>query len=187
MSFNLVVIEGYLGSKPVLNITTTNQVPVCNLRVATNEGWTDAQGQKQTKTEWHTVVCFKGLAQTVAAHMDKGRQVLIQGRLQTREYMGKAVDGNGQPVMLSDGTQLMVKKYTTEIVASNVQFLGKNPNSNAYPAGTAVQAAPAAAPATFVVAPAAAPAVAPAAPVVAADANAVQGTFVQPIDNIPGV
>ena len=185
MSFNKVIIEGYLGSKPVLNTTNTNQVPVCNLRVATNESWTDkVTQQKVEKVEWHTVVCYRGLAQTVATHMDKGRQVLIEGRLQTREFTGQAKYPNGQPVVDANGAPVLVQRRTTEIVASNVQFLGKNPNNTAYPAGTAVAAAPAvipaANPAQFVVA-------APEAPVVAGSPEAVAGTFVQPIESIPGV
>lgn len=186
MSFNKVIIEGYLGAKPELKITNTNQVPVCNLRVATNEGWTDKQGVKQEKTEWHTVVCYRGLAQTVAQHMDKGRQVLVEGRLQNREFDGPTKYPNGQPVVDANGNPVIVRRYTTEIVAINVQFLGKNPNNTAYPAGTAVAAAPAvipaAAPAQFVVAAPETP-----APVVAADPQAVAGTFVQPITSIPGV
>jgi len=193
--FNKAIIEGHLGSKPELKTTTTNGVPVCNLSVCTNESWTDkTTGQKMEKKEWHNVVCFKGLAETVAAHMDKGRQVLVEGRLQTREYMGKATNADGSPIMLSTGQQLMVRKFTTEIVANNVQFLGKNPNSRAYPAGTAVQAVGAVAPAASIVAPAAAPVfiVAPpaqsaVAPVVDANPQTVAGTFVQPIASIPGV
>lgn len=186
--FNKVIIEGHLGSKPELKTTTTNGVQVCNLSVCTNESWTDkVTGQKKEKKEWHNVVCFKGLAGTVAAHMDKGRQVLVEGRLQTREYMGKATNADGSPIMLSTGQQLMVRKFTTEIVASNVQFLGKNPNSQAYPAGSVVQAvgavAPPAAP-VFIVAP---PAQSAVAPVVAANPQTVAGTFVQPIASIPGV
>lgn len=176
-SLNKVQIIGHIGADPVLNHTNTNQVPVVNLRVATNEGWTDQNGQKHENTTWHTVVCFKKLAQTVAQYMAKGRQIYVEGRLQVRPYMGQAKDANGQPVMMTNGQPLMVQKYATEIVAFNIQFLGKNPNANAYPqanvavnpAGAPVVAAPgyvapAAAPGTvnpantFVTAPAAAPA-----------------------------
>jgi single-strand DNA-binding protein len=178
-SLNKVQIIGHIGADPVLNHTTTNQVPVVNLRVATNEGWTDNQGQKHENTTWHTVVCFKKLAQTVAQYMAKGRQVYIEGRLQVRPYMGQAKDANNQPIMMTNGQPLMVQKYATEIVAFNVQFLGKNPNANAYPqANVAVNPA-------GVVAPAGAPVVAapgyvaPAgAPVAAAPAVNPAATFV---------
>lgn len=132
-NLNKVQLIGHLGADPELKYTNTNNVPVVNLRVATNEGWTDQQGQKHENTTWHTVVCFKKLAQTVAQYMQKGRQVYIEGRLQVRPYMGQARDGNNQPVLMTNGQPLMVLKYATEIVAFNVQFLGKNPNATAYP------------------------------------------------------
>ena len=132
-SLNKVQLIGHLGTDPELKNTNTNGVPVVNLRVATNEGWTDQQGQKHESTTWHTVVCFKKLAQTVSQYMSKGRQVYVEGRIQTREYMGQAKDEAGNVIMMTNGQPLMVKKYATEIVAFNVQFLGKNPNAQAYP------------------------------------------------------
>lgn len=132
-SLNRVELIGHIGQDPQLKQTTANSVPVVNLRIATNEAWTDQQGQRQERTTWHTVVCFKRLAEVVAQYMSKGRQVYVEGRLQTREYMGKATNEQGQPIAYGDGQPVMVKKYATEIVATNVQFLGKNPNSTAYP------------------------------------------------------
>ena len=167
-SLNKVSLIGHIGADPELKLTTTNNVPVVNLRIATNEGWTDENNVKHEATTWHTVVCFRGLAQTVAQYMKKGRQVYVEGRLQTREYMGKAVDANNQPIMYGNGQPVMVKKYTTEIVAYNVQFLGANP-MNAYNAG--MQAAMAG---TGVAAPAGTVVAAPGNP------NAVAATFVQP-------
>lgn len=166
-NLNKVQLIGHIGADPVLKTTNTNQVPVVNLRIATNEGWTDAQGQKHENTTWHTVVCFKGLAQTVAQYMKKGRQVYIEGRLQTREYMGQVKDAAGNVIIMTNQQPLMVKKYATEIVAYNVQFLGANP-MNAYNQGLQAAMGGQAAPAT-------APVV---APVVAADPNAVAATFV---------
>jgi len=174
-SLNKATLIGHIGADPELKMTNTNGVPVVNLRVATNEGWTDAQGQKHENTTWHTVVCYRNLAQVVAQYMKKGRQVYVEGRLQTREYLGKAIDANGNEIKYPDGSNVMVKKYATEIVAWNVQFLGANP-MNAYNQGMQAAMAgatptppvvngaanPAAAAATFVTAPAAAnPAVAP--------------------------
>lgn len=189
-NLNKVQLIGHLGADPELKFTNTNGVPVVNLRVATNEGWTDAQGTKHENTTWHTVVCFKKLAQTVAQYMAKGRQVYIEGRLQVRPYMGQAKDQAGNVVMMTNQQPLMVQKYATEIVAFNVQFLGKNPNATAYPqanvavnpagntqfvqpAGAPVVAAPVAAPA--------APAVAPANAFVTAPAGAPAAETVQPV------
>lgn len=181
-NLNKVQLIGHLGADPELKYTNTNNVPVVNLRVATNEGWTDQQGQKHENTTWHTVVCFKKLAQTVAQYMQKGRQVYIEGRLQVRPYMGQARDGNNQPIMMTNGQPLMVLKYATEIVAFNVQFLGKNPNASAYP-----QANVAVNPAGNVVAPAAVnPAVAnPAAAFVTAPTTTPETTVAPVAVNPP--
>ncbi len=202
---NLTIIEGHLGADPVLNSTNTNNVPVCNIRVATNRKWKNAQGQLVEDTQWHNVVCWNKVANTVAQFMRKGSHVLIEGRLQTRSFMGQTTYENGQPVVDGAGTPIMVKRYTTEIVASSVTFLDKKPQATAYaqpgvaagPAVAVAAAAPAAAPVAVAaggfVMPAApvAPAAAPVAgtTVVAADPNVVQATFVQPVtvDAPPGV
>lgn len=162
---NKVSIIGHIGVKPVLNHTTTNQVPVCNLSVAVNDSWKDkTTGEKKEKTTWMNVVCYRGLAETVVAHMDKGRQVYVEGRLDIRKFAGKVnYAANGQPIVDAAGNPIMAERYATEIVATDVQFLGKNPDAQTYPAGTAV---PAAAPAA-------------AAPVVEATPGAVASTFVQ--------
>jgi single-strand DNA-binding protein len=162
---NKVSLIGHIGVKPVLNHTTTNQVPVCNLSIAVNDSWKDKiTGEKKEKTTWMNVVCYRGLAETVVAHMDKGRQVYVEGRLDIRKFAGKVnYAANGQPIVDAAGNPIMAERYATEIVATDVQFLGKNPNAQAYPAGTAV--APAALPAT--------------APVIAGTPAAVASTFVQ--------
>lgn len=164
MSFNKTILEGYIGADPVLSTTNTQQRAVCNLRLCTNEGWTDkASGQRMEKPVWHTIVCWDDLARRIVQWKRKGDQILVEGRLQYREYMGKATYQDGSPVMLADGTQLMVKKFASEIVAQNIQFLGKPKDASAYaqPAGTAPVVAAAGNPA--VVQPAFTPA-APAAP-----------------------
>ncbi len=81
---------------------------VCNLNIATNEAWTDKNGVKQEKTEWHRVVVFGKLAELCNQYLVKGRQVYLEGKLQTRQWQDK----EGQT------------KYTTEVVAQTVQFLG---------------------------------------------------------------
>lgn len=173
-NLNKVQLIGHIGADPELKITNTNQVPVVNLRIATNEGWTDNNGQKHENTTWHTVVCFRGLAQTVAQYMKKGRQVYIEGRLQSREYMGQVKDAAGNVIMMTNGQPLLVKKYTTEIVAFNVQFLGSNP-MNAYNQG--MQAAMLGNGNTAI--PAAAPNAVVAAPTAPAPGT-VNATFIQP-------
>lgn len=105
---NKVIIVGRLGGDPELRYTPGGQA-VARLSVATSENWTDKQGQKQERTEWHRVVVWGKLAEICGQHLAKGRQVYVEGRLQTRSWDDKAT---GQ------------KKYSTEINAQTVQFLG---------------------------------------------------------------
>lgn len=116
-SLNRVTLLGNLGQDPEVRATTKG-ASVTNLRVATNDGYTDKDGQRQEQTEWHRVVVWGKAAEASAKFLKKGSSVLIEGRLQTRSYKRDGVD-----------------VYTTEVVASNVQFLssarGKAPNSGA--------------------------------------------------------
>jgi single-strand DNA-binding protein len=105
---NKVIIVGRLGGDPEVRYTPSGQA-VARLSIATSESWNDKQGQKQERTEWHRVVVWGKIAEIVGQHLSKGRQVYVEGRLQTRSWDDKAT---GQ------------KKYSTEIVASTVQFLG---------------------------------------------------------------
>ncbi len=107
MSVNKVILLGRLGQDPELKYTPGGAA-VCNFSVATTEAWTDKQGQKQEKTEWHRIVVWGKLAELCNQYLAKGRQAFIEGRLQTRSWDDK------------DGT----KRYTTEIMASTVQFIG---------------------------------------------------------------
>ena len=107
MSVNKVILLGRLGQDPELKYTP-NGSAVCNFSVATTESWTDKSGQKQDKTEWHRIVVWGKLAELCNQYLSKGRQAFIEGKLQTRSWDDK--DGN--------------KKYTTEILASTVQFIG---------------------------------------------------------------
>src|SRR5690606_3389198 len=86
---------------------TQSGTAVGNLRIATNEKWTDKSGQRQERTEWHRVVVFGKTAENCSKYLKKGRQIYVEGRIQTNEWQDK--DGN--------------KRYTTEIVATNVTFL----------------------------------------------------------------
>jgi single-strand DNA-binding protein len=105
---NKVIIVGRLGGDPELRYTPGGQA-VARLSVATSENWTDKQGQKQERTEWHRIAVWGKLAEICGQHLAKGRQVYVEGRLQTRSWDDKAT---GQ------------KRYATEIVANTVQFLG---------------------------------------------------------------
>lgn len=104
---NKVIIVGRLGQDPEIKQVGSGQ-SVARLNVATSENWTGKDGQKQERTEWHRIVVWGRQAENCAKHLSKGRQVYVEGRLQTRQWE----DQQGQ------------KKYTTEIVASTVQFLG---------------------------------------------------------------
>jgi single-strand DNA-binding protein len=107
MSVNKVILLGRLGQDPEIRYTPTSAA-VCNFSIATSESWTDKAGEKKEKTEWHRIVVWGKLAELCNQYLSKGRQVFVEGRLQTRSWDDK------------DGT----KRYTTEIVANTVQFIG---------------------------------------------------------------
>jgi single-strand DNA-binding protein len=107
MSVNKVILLGRLGQDPELKYTPGGAA-VCNFSLATTESWTDKQGQKQEKTEWHRIVVWGKLAELCNQYLSKGRQAFVEGRLQTRSWDDK------------DGA----KRYTTEIMANTVQFIG---------------------------------------------------------------
>ena len=104
---NKVILVGNLGANPEMRFTQGGQA-VANLRIATTERWTDKNGQKQEATEWHRVVVWGKQAEIVGQYLTKGRQVYIEGRIQTRQWQ----DQQGQ------------KRFTTEVVAQRVQMLG---------------------------------------------------------------
>jgi len=104
---NKVIVVGNLGNDPELRHTPQGSA-VATFSVATSESWMGKDGQKQERTEWHRIVVWAKLAELCAKYLSKGRQAYIEGRLQTRTWDDK--DGN--------------KRYTTEIVASTIQFLG---------------------------------------------------------------
>lgn len=108
MSVNKVILLGNLGADPEVRFTQGGQA-VATFRMATSESWTDrSSGQRQERTEWHRVVAWGRLAELCGEYLRKGRQCYVEGRIQTREWQDK----EGQ------------KRYTTEIVASQVVFLG---------------------------------------------------------------
>lgn len=103
---NKVILRGNLGNSPELRYTGS-QVAVCNFRLATNERYTDKEGNKKEITEWHRITVWGKLAEVCAQYLNTGREVLLEGKLRTRQWD----DNEG------------VKRYTTEIVASGVEFL----------------------------------------------------------------
>ncbi len=105
---NKVILVGNLGRDPEVRYSA-NGGAVANITIATSEQWTDKQsGQKQERTEWHRVVLFNRLGEIAGEYLRKGSQVYIEGKLQTRKWQ----DNNGQD------------RYTTEIVANEMQMLG---------------------------------------------------------------
>jgi single-strand DNA-binding protein len=118
---NKAIIVGRLGRDPELRYTPSG-VAVANFSVATSEEWKDKDsGEKRERTEWHRIVAFARLGEICGEYLAKGKQVYIEGRIQTRDWE----DQNG------------VKRYTTEIVANQMQMLGSRDN-----AGPARQEAP---------------------------------------------
>ncbi|MCB0412637.1 MAG: single-stranded DNA-binding protein [Bdellovibrionales bacterium] len=112
---NKAIVIGRLGADPEVK-TVSNGNTVARLSVATSETWNDRDGQKQERTEWHRVVVWGKLAELCGKYLSKGRQVYLEGRLQTRSWEDQ--QGN--------------KRYTTEIVANTVQFLsGGGPSTSA--------------------------------------------------------
>lgn len=104
---NKVIIVGHLGQDPEVRYMPDG-TPVANFSIATSETWKDKQtGEKKERTEWHRIVAWRNLGELCGKYLAKGRQVYIEGKLQTRSWE-------------KDG----VTRYTTEIVATDVQFLG---------------------------------------------------------------
>lgn len=112
-SVNKVILIGNLGSDPEVRYTASGTA-VSNFNIATNEQWNNKEGQKEERTEWHRIVCWGRTAELCSQYLSKGRPVYLEGRLQTREWEDK--DGN--------------KRYTTEVVAQTVKFLGSRGETN---------------------------------------------------------
>ena len=106
-SVNKVILIGNLGADPEMRFTKAGTA-VCNIRLATNEGYKDKEGVWQEKTEWHRVIVWGKQAETCGEYLKKGRQAYIEGRIGTREWE----DDNGN------------KRQITEVTADKVTFLG---------------------------------------------------------------
>lgn len=126
MDLNRVTIIGRLTRDPELKSLPSGK-SVCTMSVATGRSWTDANGQKQQQTEFHNVVLWSKLGEIANQYLRKGRQVYLEGRLQTRDWMGKD----------------NVKKYRTEIIAENMIMLGGGQSAGGAASGNASYSAPA--------------------------------------------
>ncbi len=110
---NKAIIVGTLGQDPDVKYTASGS-PVVNISVATNETWKDKQtGEAQERTEWHRIVMFGKLAEIAAQYLKKGSQAYFEGKIQTRKWQDKS----GQD------------RYSTEIVANEMQMLGGRQSS----------------------------------------------------------
>ena len=107
MSLNKVLLIGNLGRDPEVRFTPGGKA-VARFSIATSETWSDQEGQKQERTEWHNIVVWGKQAESCGQYLSKGRQVFIEGQIRSRQYDDK------------EG----VKKYITEVNAQRVQFLG---------------------------------------------------------------
>ena len=108
MSVNKVILVGNLGKDPELRYTAGGTA-VATFSLATSERFKDRNGEMQEKTEWHNIVAWRNLAEICGKYLHKGKQVYIEGKIQTRSYDDR--DGN--------------KRYITEIVADQMQMLGR--------------------------------------------------------------
>ena len=122
---NKVILIGNLGADPELRYTSGGSA-VADLRVATSRRWTAKDGTAKEETEWHRVVVWGKQAESCKEYLSKGRQIFIEGRLQTRQWEDR--DGN--------------KRYTTEVVAETVKFLGSGGRGGASGAGPGEPPAP---------------------------------------------
>ncbi len=106
---NKVILVGNLGRDPEVRSTPSGQ-PVATFSLATNRKWRDRDGNRQEQTEWHNIVCWGRQAEIAGQYLTKGRQVFVEGRLQTRSWEDK---------------QSGEKKYRTEVICDNFQMLGQ--------------------------------------------------------------
>jgi single-strand DNA-binding protein len=108
MAVNKAILVGNLGRDPEVRHIPSGQA-VANFTLATSDSYTDRNGARQERTDWHNIVVYGKQAELCGQYLKKGRQVYVEGRISTRQYEAK--DGSG-------------KRYRTEIVAQRVQFLG---------------------------------------------------------------
>lgn len=113
MSVNKAILVGSVGRDPEVRVS--NDAKVATFTLATNERYKDRNGEYQTTTDWHTIVCWRATAEVVEKYVKKGMQLYVEGKIKTRSWE----DQNGN------------KRYVTEIIADNVQMLGKKEDNAA--------------------------------------------------------
>ena len=118
---NKVILIGNLGADPEVRYTPDG-VPVANFNLATTESWTDRNGERQERTEWHKIVAWRKLAEIAGQYLKKGSRIYVEGKLQTRSWE----DQNGQ------------RRYMTEVIANDLQMLDSRGEASA--SGAAQQA-----------------------------------------------
>jgi single-strand DNA-binding protein len=111
-NLNKVMLIGRLGQDP--EVKDAGNTPVANFSIATNENWTDKSGEKQERTEWHNIVAWDKLADLAGNYLRRGSNIYCEGKLQTRSW--ESQEGE--------------KKYRTEVVINQLQFLDKKEDSN---------------------------------------------------------
>lgn len=116
-SLNKVMLIGHLGKDPEVRYTSDG-TPVATFSLATSENWTDKSGTRQDRTEWHNIVAWRRFADLSQKYLTKGRQVYIEGRIQSRDWNDR--EGN--------------RRRTTEIVVSQIVLLGSRSQSADAPA-----------------------------------------------------
>ena len=114
-SVNKVILIGNLGRDPETRYMSNGEA-VTNITLATTDTWKDRNGEKQEKTEWHRVTFYRKLAEIAGEYLKKGRQVYIEGRLETRKWTDKT--GN--------------ERYTTEVIATDMKMLGSRSGSGSF-------------------------------------------------------
>ena len=125
-SVNKVILIGNAGRDPEVRVTPGG-TQVCNFTLATNEQWKDKAGQPQTRTEWHRIVVWGKQAEVCRQYVTKGKQVYVEGSLQTREWNDR--DGN--------------KRTTTEVRAARIQLLGRPDGERSQPGASSAGEMPA--------------------------------------------
>ena len=127
MSVNKVILLGRLGRDPEVRYMPNGEA-VCNFSIATSETWNDRNGQRQERTEWHNITMYRRLAEIAVQYLKKGREVYIEGRIQSRKYTGK------------DG----IERTAYDIIANEMKMVGPREGGGAapYDDGGYQQAAP---------------------------------------------
>ena len=118
-SLNKVMLIGNVGKDPEVNFTPSG-IPVATFSLATTEAWKDKDGHFQEKTEWHTIIAWRGLAEIAQKHIHKGAKLYVEGRIQSRTFDDK--DGH--------------RRYFTEILADNIIMLDTKQRTDGSPNDT---------------------------------------------------